>query len=142
MKKAANILLTIGGVFAIICAVSYLICGVVFIVLASPAFTQVLIEGVESGSVHTDFHGATTEEIVMLIQATFLAIGIMFMCFIPFAIADCVICFVGRAKQTKVLYILNIVFGVLGGTIVNTVGGVLGLVAKIKEGRRQATQNG
>ena len=141
MKKAANILLLIGGILAIFCAVAFLIMGVVFIIASGPALTEPLIEGIESGAITTNFQGATTEEIVKIVQSFFLLLGIMFICFVPFTIADCVICFVGKSKQTKGMYILNIVFGVLGSTIINTVGGVLGLIATIKEGNR-AAENG
>ena len=136
MKKVANILLLVGGILAVVCIVVYLIMGVAFIIASGPALTEPLIEGIESGNISSDFQGATTEEIVKLIQLFFLTLGIVFICFVPFAIANCIICFVGKAKQTKGMYILNIVFGILSWTLVNTVGGVLGLIAKIKEEKR------
>ena len=53
--------------------------------------------------------------------------GVFWILWSGVAIANGVVALLGRKKQTKVFYILNIVFGLLSGVEVNGVGGVFGL---------------
>ena len=50
-----------------------------------------------------------------------------------FALINAFIAIMGKSKKTKVLYILNIVFGIISGVCVNAIGAIFGLVALARE---------
>ena len=140
MKRVANILLLVGGIIGIVLAVTYFVTAIVYFILSSPVFAETLIEGLRNGTITTDFKGGDLAEAVVYVQAAFATVAIVFISLVPFTVASAIICFVGRKKQSMPLYIANIVFGVLGSTIVNTVAGVLGVIATAKERRDSLVQ--
>lgn len=126
LKKAANILFLIGAIVAIVVGVCYLLTSITFLVLGtSQAFRQAVIDGINSGAVQSDF---TPEEAADVLQAVFLALGIVFLVPTACSIPSCIFSFKARNTDKKAFFVLNIVFGILGSTIVNVVGGVFGLV--------------
>ena len=126
LKKAANILFLIGAILAIVVGVCYLLTSVTFLVLGtSQAFRQAVIDGINSGSVQSDF---TPEEAANLLQAFFLTSGIVLLIPMACSIPSCIFSFKARNSDNKAFFVLNIVFGILGSTVVNVVGGVFGLV--------------
>ena len=62
-----------------------------------------------------------------------MVLAIVFLVLAIFCIANAIIAFVGRAKETKGLFIMNIVFGALSGVVVNLVGGILGVIYTSKK---------
>ena len=138
MKKASDILLLIGGIVAAVCIFAYLMCGVVFMILSMPFFTPYLAEGIREGIVHTSMGdiNMTPEEIAALIQLLFIIYAVVFYVITAFTVVSCIFAFRARKAQSSAMYILNIVFGVIGCTVVNTVGGVLGLIALKKSGQQ------
>ena len=127
LKKAANILFLIGAIVAIVVGVCYLLTSVTFLVLGtSQAFRQAVIDGINSGSIKTDL--PSPEEAANILQAAFLALGIIFLIPAACSIPSCIFSFKARNTDKKAFFVLNIVFGILGSTIVNVVGGVFGLV--------------
>ena len=127
LKKAANILFLIGAIVAIVVGVCYLLTSVVFLVLGtSEAFRQAVIEAINSGSAKTDL--PSPEEAANVLQAFFLTSGIILLVPAACSIPSCIFSFKARNSDNKAFFVLNIVFGILGSTIVNVVGGVFGLV--------------
>ena len=126
MKKATRILLLVSGIMSIVDAVILLITSIVFMVLSSPSLRQYYVDGLRDGSVHSSFTGSP-EEVAKAIQAVFLVVGIILLFVTIFAIANAVVSFLARNKESKGLYIMAIVFGVLSGVAVSVVGGIFGL---------------
>lgn len=126
MKKASQILLLIGMILSFVLAAIYLFAGIAFIIVGLPFMQPYYVEALEAGKIDTSFVG-TPEECALYIRIVFLVIGGIFIPWTAMAIANGVIAALGRKKQTKVFYILNIVFGLLSGAEVNAVGGVFGL---------------
>lgn len=127
LKKAANILFLIGAIVAIVVGVCYLLTSVTFLVLGtSQALRQAIIDGINNGSIKTDL--PNPEEAATILQAAFLVLGIIFLIPTACSIPSCIFSFKARNTDKKAFFVLNIVFGILGSTIVNVVGGVFGLV--------------
>lgn len=127
MKKATEILLIISGVLSIVAAVGYLVSAIVLFAFASPQFTELVIKGLQEGSIHTTLPG-TPEEVAKVVQMFFLGIGIAFLITLAFSISNAVFSLVARKNGTTVNYVLTIVFSVLSGTMIGIVGGIIGLV--------------
>ncbi len=128
MKKASNILLLVGGILQIVCALTFLILGIVFIAMASPASADLIREGLESGTIHSDIQGST-EEIIQALQIVFTALAVVFFVFTLFGVIGTIVTFSAKKKQTKGSFIAAIIFGVLSGPVVPAVGGIFGLIA-------------
>lgn len=128
MRKVSNILFLVGGILAICTAFAFLCSAVVFYIFASPMTTDLIIKGLEEGNIHSTLPG-TPEEVAAAIQIAFLIVAIMMTVFIVFAIVSVVVSFLARKENaSRALFILNIIFGLLGGSEVNVVGGVLALI--------------
>ena len=127
MKEASKILLLIGFIFGILGSVGFLIAMIVFFVLASPAMREIIIEGINNGTVKSDFPGSP-EEIATFVQQVFNGAAIGFLFAVLFSIAMCVIAMIARSKETSALYITSIVFSVLGANVLILLGSIFGLV--------------
>ena len=127
MRKASQILFLVGGIMSLACALGYLISAIVFIVLGSPALTQPLLDLYNEGKITTDISG-TPEEIIHILQIIFMVFGICMIFPVVFSIVSAVVAFKARKVQSRGLFIVNIVFAIMGGVIVNAVGGVLALI--------------
>ena len=132
MKKAAKILFIISSVLSYIYAVLFLATVVVLIVFGTPACTQILVDGLKNGTIHSSIQG-TPEQVAGIIQGIFMITGCCSIPFVIFAFISGIVSTLGAKKDTSTIYILNIVFGVLSGVILNTVAGVLGLLAPKNE---------
>ena len=132
MKKASQILLLVGGIYSFLCAWCFLLCGVGGIVAGAVGGPE-LVEYLKS--VNFDFakFGLTPDQVAEVATAAGIAFGVFMFLFCGFAIANGVIALLGRKKQSKTFYILNAVFGTLSCTIINGVGGVMGMFTLPKE---------
>ena len=140
MKRLSRTFIRIGGILAIVYAATFVLCMVVFIVLATPVLTDALVEGFESGKATSDFPG-TPEEKAAAVQIMF---GVMAACFglvAGFGFASAIVSFKALKEERKGLYIANIVFGILSGSMLNTAGGVLGTIAMSRQEIRDRRQN-
>ncbi len=129
MKNVSRILLLIAGIVSFVCALVFLIMGIVYLALTTPEAKQIIIEGLQNGSINTSVVGQSVEEQAATIQIILGALGAVFMVWAVLALINGVISLVGRAKGTKGWMIINIVCGVVSGLIINLVGGILGVIA-------------
>lgn len=129
MKKAAKILFLVAGIVAILGAVGYLVSCIVFFALSSEASRQFVIDMINSNQIDTTGMTGTAEQIAPVIQATFLATGVVFLIFAIFSVVAIIFAFKARNTDKKALFILNIVLGALSGTAVGIVAGIFGLIA-------------
>lgn len=139
MKKASKVLLLISGIISIIMAIVWLVVAIIEFVRAGEV--QAIYAATQSGTVvtipdwyreyanahlreYTDFKAFTDAY-----SASFITSGVIFLLMGLFCIPGAIIAFISKNRENKGLFICDIVFGVLGGTALNLVGGILGLVA-------------
>lgn len=128
MRKASRILLLIGAIISIVLVVTFLILGIVFGVLGSPAAVDAVRAGIKDGSIVVE--GVTDiETAIQVYQSSMLSAAATFFVLFALNIANAVLSFIARVKKTKALYILSIVFGGVSGSEVSLLGGIFGLVA-------------
>ena len=136
MKNLSRIFLKIGGILSIITGAIFAIVAIVFIILATPASTDFLLEGLKNGTVHTDMQG-TPEQAVVAIQIMFLSMAICFGVAMVFEGLTAYFVLKAAKKETEGAYITAIVFGFLSGTQLPLVGAIFGLIASNKEQRKE-----
>ena len=131
MKKATHILLTVGGVLEIVAAVGCIIGAVVCFILASPIFVDFVRDmAMEEG------RGATAEEIdraMKIMQLALVYSGVICAFFGIMSAIGSVVTFKAQKAGTRGLYIATLVFGVLGGTTVASVGAIFGIIQTSRE---------
>ena len=127
MKKAANILFLIGGIVSIVTAASLVIAGVILMLVGLlPVFTDAVMDLAKSYA---------PEEAAKDIQAAFeimkivlISYGVTCLFIATFSAVSAVVAFKARNTDNKAMFILNIVFGVLGCVEVNVVGAIFALI--------------
>ena len=129
MKKIGNVLLLIAGILAIFAAVASLAGAIALIVFSGPQCTSMIIEGLQNGSIQSTLPG-TPEQVTAQIQLMFLVFGIVLAVEVAIISGSAAVAFLAKSKQTSGLYIANIVLGVLSGSVLLIVGGILGLVGR------------
>ena len=139
MAKLSKTFLLIGAILSLVLAGTFVICGIVFFVMASPALTDMIVKLLEEAKVHSDIPG-TPEEQAAAIQAFAAGLGGMFIFFALISIASGVVGFIGRQKWTKGLLIANIVLGLMSAEF-NAAGGILGLIATARIERNNRRNN-
>lgn len=129
LKKASNILFTISEIYSFVLAGLFIVLSVLFIVVGAGAFNELIRKGLEEGSIHTDWFNAEDIDAALLaIQITFAVTGALFVLIGIFAIVNGIIIHKTRKGQSRGLYILNIVFGVLSSTYINIIAAIFGLI--------------
>ena len=134
MRKVSNILLLIGGIYSIICAVGFFITAIVFFVSGTPLLAHYLEPLLKEANVDDP------DKVVLLIQICSITCGVMFIYCAVLCIPSAILSFVARKKPTKGLLMANIIVGYLCGTTYNVVGGILGLIYNHKLARKNAKQ--
>ena len=129
MKKASDILLLIGSILSFSLIAVYLISSIVFFVLGSPAAKQFILDGINNGSIGSSIPADSPEQLVTILQAMFIASGVVMFIPMAFAIVSGIVALKARRNATRGLYIANIVFGIISGSEINLVGAILGLIA-------------
>ncbi|MCR5078556.1 MAG: hypothetical protein K6B65_01350 [Bacilli bacterium] len=132
MKRASQILLLIGEIVEIVGAAVLLLLGIGFLVFALPSMTDVLIEGLENGSIQTSFVG-TNEEAARMIQATFSGVSVLMFVLAAFSAVGAIITIFARRNPTLSLLVATIILGIISGTEVAAVGAIFGIVSTTKE---------
>lgn len=139
MKKASQILFLISGIFSIIYSVLMFVFSILFIVFSNPEFKQTIIDGIVDGTIHSSFPGTPAEQ-AAAIQEMFLVAGVIFIFIFMFSVANAVLSFIARNKHNTGMFVVNIVFGFLSGIILNSIGGILGLVYLNQEKNNKTPQ--
>ena len=128
MFKASQVLLLVGAIISFVVLPLFLIVGIIYLACSSPDLTKGIIEGINNGSITTNYNG-TPEEQAAFIQLVFSIIGSIFLVLAFLNLANAIVSLAARNKQTKVSYIISIIFGFVSGIELNLVGGILGLVS-------------
>ena len=126
MRKVGNILLLVSGILTILGAIGVLVGSIVMFVISSPAYTQMIIDGLKSGEIHSDIPG-TPEEVAAQVQRIMFIMAIVLLVVFAFEVGCSVVALLAHKKETSGLYIATIVTGVFCGGILAIVGGILGI---------------
>ena len=144
MKKASSIVLLISGILTILGLVAYLVLSIVH--LAMGGFMVAVQNGTISypdvpqsvwNFIDSIFgnHIINDERIAYMFTR-----GSVYLVFALFCIPAAILAFAARNKNSTGLYVCCIVFGVLSGTGLATIGGILGLIGNAIEGNKQEEQ--
>lgn len=135
MKNTSKILFLIGGIVSCCEAIVYLSLGIFMCWFGtSEDIKTELLKNYSAADVMRDFgNGVTPVEAVEALQAVYVAFGVVFFIYIFIAIANAVVSFIARGKNSKPLFIINIILGFVSGCIVNSVGGILATIAANRE---------
>ena len=132
MRRASNILFLIGGIYAIISAVTLFVFAIIFLTGGLPFLGQYLTPLFEQAGIDDP------EKVTLAIQIASICMGVFFLLMAILCIPSAILSFVVRGKPTKGLLIANIVIGYFCGTTYNVVGGVLGLVYNWRLAKKEA----
>ena len=130
MRKVSQILLLVGGILAIVCAVSLLVTSIILFA-GSPIAKQVLEPIFEQQGI-TD-----PEKITLAIQIASITMGVFFLIMALCGVPAAVVSFAARKKQSKGLLIACIILNWLSGSYFGIAGGIVGLIANSKESKQQ-----
>ena len=134
MKKATQIVLLVAGIIAIILAVLYFVLGILYV--AAGVFVALL----DAGSITwadlpqwaidllEKISAGHTYETLAAASAGLIAGGVVLLIMAILCVPAAILSFQARSKDSKGLYIACIVLGVLSGTGVAMIGGILGLI--------------
>jgi hypothetical protein len=113
----------------------YLIVGIFYIFTGtSEDVKNEMLKNYTATDVVRDFgNGVTPTQAVEAAQAALVVVGVIFIVLMVLSIINIIVAFAARKKETKVLFILNIVFGFVSSCIVNAVGGILAIIASNRD---------
>ena len=131
MKKASNIMYLVSMIFGIIGAVVLFIFGIGSIICGCiPEIHDAIVQGVEG-----------TEEAKTAVLAIYIGSmvgsGVVLLFMAAFDAVSAVLCHKARTNGSRKLYIVNIVFGALGGNDVAIAASILAIIAENKEKKRK-----
>ena len=127
MKKVANILFLVGGIYSIVSVLSLAITGTFFLVFSGASFTATIIQGLNDGTINSSFTG-TPEQIAASIQLMFMIMGICFVVVASLGVVNGILAIKARNTDKKELFIANIVFAFLSGVEINLVASIFALI--------------
>ena len=143
MRKASKILFLIGGIVSIVCAIYWLVFGIICTVIPNlPEFYDAFIESWNKNPQP----GVTADEAYAAFKGVMIALGVLLYITVACAGVNSFFSFKAfndtrkNGKPTTAINVLNIVFGVLGGVLVNIVGAIFAFVANGQEDRRAALE--
>ena len=135
MRKISNVLLLIGGIYAIVSAVALFVMGIVFLTGGSlPIITHYLEQALHQAGIDDP------DRVALAIQLASILSGVTFLLMAVLCIPSCVVSFAARKNPTKGLLIANIVIGYFCGTTYNVVGGILGLIYNWRLAKKEARE--
>ncbi len=130
MKKAANILFLIGGIFGIISIVICAVAGFGFLILASDRFTAFFVQMGEDAVASSPDTEISPAEIAASIQGMLQSYAVIVLLSLPFTIACTILAFKARNTNKKGIYIAALVLGILNSSWLIIIGGILALADK------------
>lgn len=135
MKKVSQIILLIAGILAIVGALAWLTLSIIYMLIGG------FFVAIQNGTIPAEdvpewvwefvnnflksHDGLTIEAVIAAMFTT----GAIYLVFAIFSIPAAIISFLARNKESTGLYVCCIIFGVLSGTVVASVGGIFGLFA-------------
>ena len=131
MRKVSQILLLVGGILAIVCAVSLFTTAIVLFAGGSPLLKQVLEPILKEQGINEP------EKITLAIQAASITMGVFFLLMALCGIPAAVVSFAARKNQSKGLLIACIVLNYFSGSYFGIAGGIVGLIANSRENKQQ-----
>ena len=130
MKKASKILFIVSGAMGIVVSVGWFVASVIMFLFASPVFSSLVKQMAEN----TKYSEASIDAIIVILQLTFLIVGIASLVMTGFAVTSSVFAFrATKPSPSKSTLIINIVLGALSGNDVAIAGAILGLIAQSRE---------
>lgn len=132
MKRASNILLLIGGILEITAAVGFMIAGVVMLLFGTPVMTNLLRE-IATEAAKDSTTSVSVDTLMQIFMYTFVSMGVTFLVTCVISVVGAILTFKASKNQTRGLFIASMVFGILSGTVVATVGSILGLISSTRE---------
>lgn len=127
MKKTANILFLIGGIIAIVLALLYFIGAIVmFVIGGSQEIRALLIDSFKQSE-----QSYTEEQIIAavdVLRGVLIGFGVVSLLAGVCSIPSSIIAFKARNNNKKALFVLNIVFGILSFSLVNSIGAIFALI--------------
>ena len=141
MRKASDILLIIGAVLGFIGAIFSAIGAIPMFMFTTPESKELIIKGINDGSINVSGIQGSAEEIAAWIQTVFMVLAIiMLVCAIPMIIGG-VLALRARKTQSNGLYIAAMVVGIIfGGNIVTLIGSIFGLVENSNGNKNEVQQ--
>ena len=138
MRVASNVLLKLGRIFSIICAVMFLVCVPIFLtVFLLPDFHDQFIAYLQSIGIDGD-GSAEALSIILMVYVVAIVVILVIAAVLMFIAAS----FCSKALHTpsKGRYIACIIIGAMSMNLV-LIGGIFGLIAQSREDRQNANQN-
>lgn len=132
MKKASSILLLIGGILEITAAVGFMIAGVVMLLFGTPVMTNLLRE-IATEAAKDSTTSVSVDTLMQIFMYTFVSMGVTFLVTCVISVVGAILTFKASKRQTRGLFIAAMVFGILSGTVVATVGSIFGLISSTRE---------
>ena len=131
MRKASDIVLLVSAIVGFVAAASLLITAVMFTIFSLPFFSNYIREGIEQGTINTDFDNV--DAAVIFVTSTFIACAVCFYFITILMVIASALSLKARKEGTKTLYITAIVFGAISGLEGAVVGGIFGLFGSKNE---------
>lgn len=140
MKKASNILFLVGTILSSCALFACVIGAILFANFSDRQYTSFIVQGIEDGVIEVDVNGSAESQ-ARYIQSLFSVLAFLCSFEAVILIPNIVLSALGRKKDNKVVYILNMVFGILSGVVVNAVGGIFGIIAQSNENNSHIEEN-
>ena len=131
MKVASRILFLIGGIASFVNAGMLLIMTWIFGIFEFTFIHNLMIEAMESGEASTSVD--SPELAATIVQISFAICIVFVIIYAELCVVNGILSLKSRRNPTKQMCIVNIVFGLISGVYVNTVGGFLGFFSLRKE---------
>lgn len=135
MKVASRILFLIGGIVSFVNAGMLLLMSLIFGIFEFPFVRDLMLEAMESGEASTA--ADSPEMAALIVQISFAICIAAFIIYAALCVVNGILSLKARRNPTKQLCIINIVFGLITGIEVNTVGGFLGFFSLKKEEKQE-----
>ena len=133
MKKVSKVLLLIGQILMIVDIVSVFIASVIMFLCATPIALNPIRDAIIASD--STISGTAVDAMMYYIQISFIFTGAsMLISIVPMIIAA-TFASKARKEETEVSIVVTMVFAFLTGSYVMLAGGILGLIAYLKQNR-------
>jgi len=135
MNRISHTMLKVGMILSVVCGALILFTSPFFITIGvSSRIHDMIVQEVEAGNVNSTYAPEVTAQVV---QATFLALGILFIILGAVCVADAIVASLTMKAPSRGRYIACIVLGFLS-TEFTIAGGVLGLIYQARVRRNES----